>query len=173
MRVRLGDRDLCDRCFDRRIAAATGYPELPEPPGPEVRVGADGRPRRFRYRLWRAPGGIVAEASEDAPEGDGCFVEVVGPHDADVGKLLDDLEARLARQIGTLDLERHEGREGWTISGFDLRGRLESAGYPSGPHDVVVDGRRFSWREFGRILEPFEGCEFHLTFDQGETDGGS
>ncbi len=33
------------------------------------------------------------------------------------------------------------------------------------PYDVVVDGRRLSWEEFGRVLEPFEGWPFTLRFE--------
>jgi len=40
----------------------------------------------------------------------------------------------------------------------------------SGPYDVVVDGRRLSWHEFGRLLEPFEGWEFRLTFESAEDE---
>ncbi|HEX6329854.1 MAG TPA: hypothetical protein VF129_01000 [Actinomycetota bacterium] len=33
------------------------------------------------------------------------------------------------------------------------------------PYDVVVDGRRLIWEEFGRVLEPFEGWPFTPHFD--------
>ncbi len=31
-------------------------------------------------------------------------------------------------------------------------------------YGVIVDGRRLTWTEFGRALEPFEGWEFVITF---------
>jgi len=63
-RLHLGVRLLCDRCFDREIARRTGWPELPDPPRIEELTGPDRRKHRMRYRLWRSPGGIVAEAEE-------------------------------------------------------------------------------------------------------------
>lgn len=46
--------------------------------------GPDGRIHRFRYRLWRAPTGIMAEATEidQAPE-EGYHGGVLGSHEAD------------------------------------------------------------------------------------------
>lgn len=158
---------LCDRCFDRRISASTGYPRLPEPPSPETVPGPGGRTHRFRYRLWRAPTGVVAEAEELGREpDDGYHAKVLGSHEADVGRLMTRLRAQLVRKVGRLDLE---DRPGWhpIIAGDELTGRLVWSEHGE-PYDVVVDGRRLSWAEFGRALEPFEGWEFRLTFEEIE-----
>ena len=45
----------------------------------------------------------------------------------------------------------------WTVEGR-LVWREDGHGY-----DVVVDGRRLSWQEFGAVLEPFEGWTFRLS----------
>jgi hypothetical protein len=63
-RLVVDDGRVCDRCGDRRIAVATGWPVLPDPALPEVVIGADGREHRFAYRLLRTPGGITALAEE-------------------------------------------------------------------------------------------------------------
>jgi len=39
---------------------------------------------------------------------------------------------------------------------------------PRASYDVVVDGRRLSWEEFGRALEPFEGWDFTLRIHDDE-----
>ena len=160
--------DLCDRCLDRRLAEATGFPTLPEPPLPENLSGPDGRIHRFQYRFWRAPTGIVAEADEIAlaPE-HGYHAEVLGPHDADVGRLVAHLRTRLQRRICHLDLV---DRPGWhpMMAGDELMGRLVWS-EEGEPYDVIVDGRRLTWTEFGRALEPFEGWEFQLAFEGTET----
>jgi hypothetical protein len=51
---------LCHRCADRRIAAHTGWPELPDPPAAQVIVGPDGRTHTMQIRLHRAATGGVA-----------------------------------------------------------------------------------------------------------------
>src|SRR5947209_3508154 len=52
-------------------------------------------------------------------------------------------------------------RDGWIMRAREVEARLvwrdDRPGY-----DVVVDGRRLSWEEFGAVLEPFEGWTFHL-----------
>lgn len=161
----IGQELLCDRCAGRKTAEITGLPELPDPPPDESRTGPDGRAHRFRYRLWRAPTGIVAEAEEaDRAPGDGYHFKVMGPHDAIVDRLLEALRVHMLRGLGRLHLEPHPRSEGWLVAGDTVTGRLEwsEAGLP---YDVVVDGRRLSWEEFGRAMEPFEGWEFTLRIE--------
>lgn len=166
IRMFLAATPLCDRCFDARIAASSGYPRLPEPPAPESIVGPDGRRHQIAYRVWRSPGGIAVEAEEGDRSSDGYFVQVVGPHDADVARLVERVKTAIRRRIGRLDLELSPSSDHWIIAGDDLTGRLvwREDGEPYG---VVVDGRHLSWEEFGRALEPFEGWEFRLSFDDG------
>lgn len=160
---------LCDRCFDTRIAASHGWPRLPEPPVPETIRGPDGRGHRIVYRLWRSPGGIAAEAGEGDRSSDGYFVQVVGPHDADVSMLVERVKTTIRRRISRLDLELSPRGDHWIIAGDDLTGRLvwRDDGEPYG---VVVDGRYLSWEEFGQSLEPFEGWDFRLSFGDGPDD---
>jgi len=148
VRMNLGAIPLCDRCFDDRIVASTGWPRLPEPPEPETIAGPDGRLHRIVYRLWRSPGGVAVEAEEEGEPFDGFYAEVVGPHQ---------------------DLELGPGGPHWIIAGDDLRGRLVW-NEDGEPYDVVVDGRRLGWEEFGRALEPFEGWEFRLSFRHEDVD---
>jgi hypothetical protein len=54
------------------------------------------------------------------------------------------------------------------MRGMEVEGRLvwrdEKPGY-----DVVVDGRRLTWEEFGAALEPFEGWTFRLSMRDIDT----
>lgn len=164
-RVHLDKELLCDRCTDREVAKVTGMRELPGPPGAESIIGPDGRAHRFSFRLWRAPTGIVAEAEEaDLAPGEGYHFEVMGSHDADVHELIEILQGRMRRGLSHLWLKPHPRHEGWMIGGDRIEGRLEwnETGLP---YDVVADGRRLSWEELGRALEPFEGWEFTLSFE--------
>lgn len=157
---------LCDRCADRRLAEATGWPQLPEPPPPETLVGPDSRVHRMRYRFWRGPTGVVAEAEELAGEEDidrdGYHFQILGDHDADLRPLLASLRALTAEGIARAQLEQRSGR--LLMAGRELEGRLvwDDDGEMGMPYAVVVDGRRLSWEAFGRALEPFEGWRFRI-----------
>lgn len=166
-RASLGGVELCDRCLDRSVAERTGLPVLADPPAEETLTGPDGRRHRFAYRLWRAPTGIVAEAEElGCAGGDGYQATVMGSHHADADALLARLRVRLGEQVARLDLEDGPGRRP-IMAGDELAGRLVW-NEDDGPHDVVVDGRRLSWEEFGRALEPFEGWRFRVIFEDIE-----
>ncbi len=164
-----GEGPFCDSCADELIAAATGWPRLEGPPPPDAFRGPDGIEHRMVYRVLRTPGGIEVLAEEDgwAVE-DGYRLALLGPHDADVGSMFDQLRRRLRDAISRQYLERSGHRGGWIMRGTEVEGRLvwrdDGRGY-----DVVVDGRRLSWEEFGAVLEPFEGWTFRLSIRDIET----
>lgn len=157
---------LCDPCADRRLAEATGWPLLPEPPPPEMVVGPDSRVHRMRYRFWRCPTGVVAEAEEmlgeDEIDLDGYHFKLLGDHDADLRPLVASLRALTAEGIGGAYLETESGR--LLLAGTELEGRLawDTDRDRRMPFAVVVDGRRLSWEQFGRALEAFEGWRFRI-----------
>jgi hypothetical protein len=166
--IRFGDEDLCDRCFDVRISADTGWPRLPEPPPPETIAGPDGRPHRVSYRIWRSPGGIVAEALEGDRSAERYFAKVVGPHDADVVELVQQVKAAIRRRIARQDLTLSPSGN-MIVAGDDLVGRLVWQGQDR-PYGVVVDGIEMTWDEFGLAMEPFEGWDFRISFAEGVVD---
>ena len=163
---------LCDRCADGLIAGITGMKELAEAPPPIVLSGPDGQDHTLRYRLWRAPTGIVAELEEVGPEpGEGFKFSVLGDHDAKVDDLIaivaDQAERRIKRQY----LERSSHRSGWILAGNDAAGRLIwNSETDCGPYRVVIDGHTLSWDEFGEALEAFEGWEFRIGIDDQIAD---
>jgi len=161
---------LCDRCFDDRIAAATGLPRLPDAPAPVVLTGADGRRHVMRYRIWRAPTGIVVQVREDSvAHGEGFEFGVLGDHRAEVGPLVAAVHERAQAEIGRRYLEPGLGGVGWRLAGDEVAGRLEW-NPQGGPHRVVVDGRPLSWQELGEALESFEGWRFRLVIEEPTAD---
>jgi len=159
-----GGTPLCDRCYDVRVSEETGWPRLPEPPRPETIVGPDGRRHRINYRVWRSPDGIAVEASEGDRSFEGYFAEVVGPHDADVAVLVARTKAAIRQRIMRQDLERSPSGH-MIMAGTELIGRLVWQDGDT-PYAVVVDGRTMGWEEFGLAMEPYEGWEFRLSFDE-------
>ena len=101
---------------------------------------------------------------------DGYRLALMGDHDADVGSMFAQLRRRVRAAIGRQYLEHSRHRDGWIMRGMEVEGRLvwrdELPGY-----DVVVDGRRLSWEEFGATLEPFEGWAFRLSMHDVDTAG--
>jgi hypothetical protein len=63
---------------------------------------------------------------------------------------------RKAAAISRQYLKRATHRGGWIMRGKQVEGRLVWRDQRPG-YDVVVDGRRPSWKDFGATLEPFEG----------------
>lgn len=178
-----GDGPLCDRCADRRLVAATGYPPLPVSPASAVLLtGPDGRTHRLRYRIFRAPTGISLRLVEDledgAPEGGGYEFEALGDHDADVDELAAALHTEAAAEIGRCYLERDHrdqtaGEGGahtvsrWQVADLEVAGRFahDPQADGEGPHGVIVDGRFLTWHELGQALSAFEGWRFRLLID--------
>jgi hypothetical protein len=157
-----GEGPLCDSCADARLSEITGYPRLPAPPPPEVIVGPDRRRHKIFYRIWRSPARIVVEAVES---GDGGYlVKVGGSHFSDVPELVARARSSIRERIGRIELERspHDGY--WMMSGWEVNGRFEW-NEQSELFDVVIDGRRLSWSEFGRVVSCYEGWEFKLSID--------
>jgi len=180
-RTSLGDTQLCDRCLNVRISARTGWPPLPDPPPVEMVRAADGREVRFRYRLTWAPSGVMsAEAEEaDQPPGDGFRFEVYGEDDADPEVVLTQLRRIVQREVGRAYLEPTEvgeqvGGSAWTIAGDEVAGRVDWSGDGSVREpSVVIDGRRFDWDEFGRMVASFEGWAFRMLLgDSSDSVGG-
>ena len=158
-RVHLGDAVVCDRCADKRVAAHTGYPELPEPPPPFTAADAYGRRLTLRFRLWRAPTGIEMELEDaDLEPRAGFHLAVLGPHDADVSELEAHLRRRAAEELGRRQLFPNKYRQGWVLADDrdEIAGRLtwsDEGNEVGTPYDVIVDGRTLTWEEIGRALK--------------------
>ncbi len=157
-----GEGPLCDACADARLSDVTGYPRLPAPPPSEMIVGPDRRRHKIDYRIWRSPGGIAVEAVETRNRG--YHVEVVGSQFDDVPALVERVRSRIRERIGRLELERSSLDGHWTMAGWEVNGRFEW-NEDSDLYDVVIDGRRLTWEEFGEMVDSFEGWEFKLSIN--------
>jgi hypothetical protein len=156
-------------CADELISTATGWPRLASPPPAEMVRGADGVQQRMVYSVLRPPGGIEVLAEEDGwAVNEGYRLALVGAHDAKVESLFKHLRRMVRDAVGRQYLERSTHRDGWIMRGTEVEGRLvwrnDGPGY-----DVVVDGRRLGWEEFGAVPEPFEGWTFRLSIRDIDT----
>lgn len=174
---RWGGVQVCDRCFDRRIAAYTGLPRLPDPPPPIVLSGPDGRRHRLRFRVWRAATGIEVQLEETGvPVGEGYQFAVLGDHDAEVDDLVTQVRSMAGTEIARQYLEPASHRAGWVVGDDDaVAGRLvwNDEGENGKPYNVVVDGRTMTWEELGIAMEPYEGWGFRLVIEDRVHDARS
>lgn len=164
----LGDALLCDRCFDKRVARLTGYPELPGAPPSITLTDAEGRRHKLRFRVWRVPTGIEVELEElGVVPGEGYRRAVLGDHDADVEELVAVLVPKAELDMAQRFLEPNPHRAGYVLAGDKdvVEGRLvwsNEAGEVGRPYDVVVDGKKLTWEDLGRALEGYEGWRFRI-----------
>lgn len=168
-RISLGGVDLCDACYDGRVSELTGRSPVGPAPAPLVLVGPDGRAHELRFRVLRGPAGIEARLEEAGVGlGDGYEFAVLGDHDAEVAPLVAQLETIARREVGRLYLEPAEHHPGWSLTeAGEARGRLvwNDGSHRGVPYDVVIDGRKLSWEEFGEALGPYERWNFHLVIE--------
>lgn len=180
-RTSLSGTQLCDRCLNARVSASTGWSPLPDPPPVETVQAAGGREVRFRYRLtWALSGVMSAEAEEaDQPPGDGFRFTVYGEHDADPEAVLARLRSLVHREVGRAYLKpsgfgAQVSGSAWAIAGEEVAGRLDWSGDDSVREpSVVIDGRRFDWEEFGRMVASFEGWEFRMLLGDSSDSVGA
>ncbi len=159
--INVEGRRLCDVCADHEIAQATGWPELPPPPAPEIVLGADGDPHVFRYRLFRWPGRAVAVAEEVGRGDGGHRLEVGLDHFEDPAELPDRIRQAARSAVGRIQIvEDEQGRP--SLDALYVTGRLEESDNPYEDPRVVIDGRSFSWDEFGELLSSTKGWTFRL-----------
>jgi hypothetical protein len=164
----LGEVLLCDRCFNRRVAELTGYPDLPGPPPPLTVTDAEGREHQLRFRIWRAPTGIEVELEEvGVPGWEGYRRAVLGAHDADAGELISAVRSRALDDMSRRFLEPNPRRPGYLVAEDTdvVEGRLvgnETGSEVGTPYDVLVDGKKLSWEELGRALEAYGGWRIRI-----------
>ncbi len=170
----IGGTSRCDACLNAFLSARTGWPALPAPPPVETVDAADGRAVRLRYRLTWTPSGLMcAEAEEaDLPPGEGFRFVVYGERDADPEEVLGRLRRVVRREVAHAYLEPSDiGADRWAIAGTEVVGRVDWSGHDADPlPSVVVDGRRLTWEELGRLVASFEGWGFSMRFDDS-SDG--
>ncbi len=159
--VRIESQVLCDRCADHVIAAATGWPELPAPPPPEVLAGPDGGRHVFRYRLFRWPGRVVAIAEEVGRGGGGHRLEVGVDHLEDANSLGERIRAAARFAVARVQLIPDEV-DHWRLDGNQVFGRLMDPENPYESPRVVIDGVPLTWEQFGDLLSPYAGWTFDL-----------
>lgn len=155
---------LCTACFNRAVAERMGI-EIDEARfDPVTLPDCDGRPHVLHVRRRLCATGQVVEAFEligDAPGGH--QFGILGEADGDPMGLFAQLYERMRRGLARKHLVDDAYGTHLAFPG-PVRGHI-SSDYDREPEPlpvVVIDGREFTWEEFGRMLLSFEGWQFRL-----------
>ena len=119
------------------------------------------REYRFRILTWRGPTGLVTEAIEIKEDGThGYDFWILSDFEADLAAAESKLIRKVKRGLNRRHLTKRDGE--WEIGKRGiLRGRI---GYnfedPDFNQVLVIDGKRITIEEFGKMLDTYEGWNF-------------
>jgi hypothetical protein len=159
-------RNLCPRCYNREYMKRAGLPELePAEFDPVIRFDSVGKEHTFYLAVMMTTGlGIRATEWINGGPGGYQFFVLVHPQTPireAYDKLIQKIETGMAQCYLRASDFPGEGaaQNRLYIDGTAVNGRISES--DDGP-TVVVDGREYSWEEFGRFLSPFTGFNFRL-----------
>lgn len=167
-------RHLCSECYNRWYMQRAGLPELEtvyfEPVTCRDSVGKE---HTFHFVVHLSTGlGIKAFECVDGDPG-GYQFSVLEPPETPVREAFAKLMERIVTGIAVRYLEPSDfpnaapSQNRLYIKGTAVNGRIEER---DGTPRVVIDGREYSWEEFGEFLSSFTGFNFRLEcFSASET----
>jgi hypothetical protein len=160
-------RMLCIECYNQEMAAHAGI-EFQHPHFPSAELAdAEGNKHVFHF-VTRLLGGQVAIEAYEEDADPGYQFNVLGRFE-EVQKLFRKLMGRIQRALTWHPLVEEDGR--LTVSDdLTVRGRFVWDDETEGEQPLlVIDGKRMTWQEFGRMLSSFEGWQFKIEiYDRSE-----
>lgn len=127
-------------------------------------VDSCGNKHTFEFQARLSGVGLTVEAVERCRGRRGYEFQIMGECHEDPLAVLGHLIEKIRRALTLRHVERSEF--GWQIN--EARVVRARIGWdPNGPGDysvptVTIDGREFSWSEFGRMLMTYEGWQFKM-----------
>ncbi len=164
---------LCSECFSMQTSNLAGV-QLEEMTPHFIEVsGRDNKKHLFYIDRIVFPMGISLEATEiQEREPRGYKIAVRGDLDGDQAMLLEKLLNKVRKLVSRKYIEEEKTR--WGIMHFikedEVVGRIEwDEQYEGRLPLVIIDGKEYSWEEFGEMMTSFEGWDFKLKiFDSWE-----
>jgi hypothetical protein len=159
-----GSRKLCNWCYNTDVASMLGLDEFGDCRLKPISIlDCTGENHEFHFRmLLRGERVEVAafELEDDVPAGH--RFQLLGGVEDNILALVGRLVERIRRHLAVKYLLQDEG--GLRIAHQTVCGRIEwddealEARVPM----LVIDGRKVSWEQFGRMLMTFEGWQFRM-----------
>ena len=115
-----------------------------------------GQDRYFGISYFRASLGFGVQAEEEGKDGQGFYFrefDATSPYLA-----LGRLRGRIEKALATRHIEQREPGD-FQATHRTVRGRIS---YSNGEVAFVIDGQLLTLRQFGKMVETFEGFEFRL-----------
>jgi hypothetical protein len=159
-------RHLCSECYNRWYMQRAGLPELETVYfEPVTRRDFAGTEHTFHFVVHMSTGlGIRAFECVDSAPG-GYQFSVLEPPQTPVREALAKLMERIEAGIGVRYLEPSDfpgaaaSQNRLYVKGTAVNGRIDERDRTP---KVVIDGREYSWEEFGEFLSCFTGFDFRL-----------
>ena len=151
----------CFNCFSKKMSQELGIDFEAVNFDPITLEDSYGEKHTFHFRSLLVPTGKAIEAFElkDGEPG-GYMLSVLDDFYCDIKGLQKKLVNRLQRAMEHKSLEKFHGN--WTlVSPGVIRGRIEY-GFGEDSPIIIIDGKYFSWDEFGRMITSYEGWQFRL-----------
>ncbi len=156
-------RLLCSRCFNETISASEGL-DFQHPNFEPIELrDTEGVPHKFAFQTLFAPAGLTINAHELGPEyPEGYEFEVLGGSECDPLELFRELYERMRRAMGQKHLK--QGEQGFAICDHQIvRARIDMDEENEGQTPLlIIDGKRVTWEEFGRMLMTYEGWQMKV-----------
>jgi hypothetical protein len=159
-----GYRKLCSSCFNTEVSKLgdlTRFEHIQFEPVVMTDVSGAVHEFHFRTRLMGTHVALQAfELLEEHPSG--YQFQAIGDPEDDLMVLLGKLIEKMRRALSIKHIE--DGELGLQIADHQIvRGLVEWDGASDGRVPLLlIDGRKISWEEFGRMWMSFEGWQFKL-----------
>jgi hypothetical protein len=159
-----GYRQLCSACFNAEVAQLNELTEFEHIRfEPIVMTDSSGGTHEFHFQTRLLGALVTLEAFEllDGHPG-GYRFQVIGNPEDDLLVLLGRLIEKMRRALSVKHIE--DGELGWHITDQQVvRGLVDWDDASDGRVPLlIIDGRKITWEEFGRMLMSFEGWQFKL-----------
>ncbi|MBC9785339.1 hypothetical protein H1S01_12550 [Heliobacterium chlorum] len=160
------NQKICRDCFSKIMAKQLGVPFSPIQNNRITLSDFEGKGHTFEIASLLTPNGMALEATEWIDENGektvGYKESVLMPVGTAQEIIYEKLMAKLVRVLAEPSLSFNYGLPAFVYPGT-VRGRVE---YEESPHaegpKVVIDGRTFTWDEFGKMMSSWEGWKFQL-----------
>jgi hypothetical protein len=159
-------RHICMECHNNQMAEEMEIKLIPFREGEYEFTGARGKKYRFYIDRRVDPVGIRFEANEiTAGDSGGFRVAVMDGVDGDQQRLFEKLKQKVEKTICKRYLKTATHPYGGKWISFkedDVAGRIEYDEEQYEIPKVVIDGKEFTWKEFGRMLNTYQSFQFKL-----------